>query len=97
MDVHPKQIVLNTLNISYPQNSWLHSYSKSNGKPDTRVCCSIFSLYIFVGKEKTAFKEVKAIKIALTSLPHRLNTFQKSVFLVDFKLVIQPITNNDTL
>ena len=93
---------LETINIRYPPQNWLHLYtdgsliSREQGA-GTGVTCYLFSLYRSLGYGTTSFDgEIIAISESLRNLLCHMNKFKNAVILSDSKAAILSIASKHT-
>ncbi|KAJ4439622.1 hypothetical protein ANN_07750 [Periplaneta americana] len=97
-----KQLSLETINIRYPPQNWLHLYtdgsliSREQGAGAGVTCC-LFSLYRSLGYGTTSFDgEIIAINECLRNLLCHINKFRNVVILSDSKAAILSIVSKHT-
>ncbi|KAJ4445420.1 hypothetical protein ANN_07225 [Periplaneta americana] len=97
-----KQLSLETINIRYPPQNWLHLYtdgsliSREQGAGAGVTCC-LFSLYRSLGYGTTSFDgEIIAISESLRNLLCHINKFRNAVILSDSKAAILSIVSKHT-
>ncbi|KAJ4429612.1 hypothetical protein ANN_21798 [Periplaneta americana] len=97
-----KQLSLETINIRYPPQNWLHLYtdgsliSREQGASASVTCC-LFSLYRSLGYGTTSFDgEIIAISECLRNLLCHINKFRNAVILSDSKAAILSIVSKHT-
>ncbi|KAJ4446817.1 hypothetical protein ANN_13515 [Periplaneta americana] len=97
-----KQLPLETINIRYPPQDWLHLYtnrsliSREQGAGAGVMCC-LFSLYRSLGYGTTSFDgEIIAICECLRNLLCHINKFRNAVILSDSKAAILSIVSKHT-
>ncbi|KAJ4435145.1 hypothetical protein ANN_23721 [Periplaneta americana] len=97
-----KQLSLETINIRYPPQNWLHLYtdgsliSREQGASAGVTCC-LFSLYISLGYGTTSFDgEIIAISENLRNLLCHISKFKNAVILSDSKTAILSIVSKHT-
>ncbi|KAJ4436721.1 hypothetical protein ANN_16853 [Periplaneta americana] len=95
-----KQLSLETINIKYPLQNWLHLYT--NGSLISReqgagVTCCLFSLHRYLGYGTTSFDgEIIAISESLRNLLCHINQFKNAIILSDSKAAILSIVSKHT-
>ncbi|KAJ4435862.1 hypothetical protein ANN_18482 [Periplaneta americana] len=94
-----KQLSLETINIRYPPQNWLHLYtdgsliSREQGAGAGVTCC-LFSLYRSLGYGTTSFDgEIIAISESLRNLLCHISKFKNAVILSDSKAAILSIVS----
>ncbi|KAJ4445303.1 hypothetical protein ANN_07108 [Periplaneta americana] len=97
-----KQLSLETINIRYPPQNWLHLYtdgsliSREQGAGGGVTCC-LFSLYRALGYGKTSFDgEIIAISESLRNLLCHISKLKNAVILSDSKAAIVSIVSKHT-
>ncbi|KAJ4431824.1 hypothetical protein ANN_20429 [Periplaneta americana] len=97
-----KQLSLETINIRYPPQNWLHLYtdgsliSREQGAGAGVTCC-LFSLYRSLGYGTTSFDgEIVAISESLRNLLCHINKFKNAVILSDSKAAILSVVSKHT-
>ncbi|KAJ4431093.1 hypothetical protein ANN_19688 [Periplaneta americana] len=97
-----KQLSLETINIRYPPQNWLHLYtdgsliSREQGAGAGVTCC-LFSLYRSLGYGTTSFDgEIVAISESLRNILCHINKFKNVVILSDSKAAILSIVSKHT-
>ncbi|KAJ4441067.1 hypothetical protein ANN_10917 [Periplaneta americana] len=97
-----KQLPLETINIRYPPQNWLHLYadgsliSREQGASAGVTCC-LFSLYRSLGYGTTSFDgEISAVSESLRNLLCHINKFKNAVILSDSKAAILSIVSKHT-
>ncbi|KAJ4446816.1 hypothetical protein ANN_13514, partial [Periplaneta americana] len=96
-----KQLSLETINIRYPPQDWLHLYTDgsliSRESAGAGVTCCLFSLYRSLGYGTTSFDgEIIAICECLRNLLCHINKFRNAVILSDSKAAILSIVSKHT-
>lgn len=98
-----KQLALETINIRYPEQMWLHVYTDGSlmnreAAAGAGITCKLFSFYISLGKYTTHYDgELQAILTALQQLFLHINSFQNAVILSDSSSAIMALTHNQTI